>query len=83
MDVFGDAIKIKLVGCNCLDEPGQPVEPSVNLFVKVTKGCNAHCMFCSNAGAAVPNTPFNVPKLFEIIRLLPICAQSTPSKKSM
>ena len=70
MDVFGNAIKIKRVGCNCLDEPGQPIEPSVNLFVKVTKGCNAHCLFCSNAGAAVPNTPFNIPKLFEIIRLL-------------
>jgi molybdenum cofactor biosynthesis enzyme MoaA len=70
MDGFGDAIKIKHVGCNCLDESGHPVEPSVNLFVKVTKGCNAHCLFCSNTGASVPNTPFNVPKLFEIIRLL-------------
>lgn len=70
MDGFRDAIKIKRVGCNCLDEPGQPVEPSVNLFVKVTQGCNAHCLFCSNAGASVPNTPFNVPKLFEIIGLL-------------
>ena len=70
MDVFGNAIKIKRVGCNSLDEPGQPVEPSVNLFVKVTKGCNAHCLFCSNAGASVPNTPFDVSKLFEIIGLL-------------
>ena len=70
MDVFGKAIKIKRVGCNCLDEPGQAIAPSVNLFVKVTKGCNAHCMFCSNAGSAVPNTPFNVVKMFEIIRSL-------------
>jgi molybdenum cofactor biosynthesis enzyme MoaA len=70
MDVFGNAIKIKRVGCNSFDEPGQPVEPSVNLFVKVTKGCNAHCLFCSNAGASVPNTPFDVSKLFEIIGLL-------------
>lgn len=70
MDGFCDAIKIKRVGCNGLDEPGQPIEPSLNLFVKVTQGCNAHCLFCSNAGASVPNTPFNVPKLFEIIGLL-------------
>lgn len=70
MEGFGNAIKIKRVGCNCLDEPGQPVEPSVNLFVKVTQGCNARCLFCSNAGTTVPHTPFNVPKLFEIIRLL-------------
>ena len=53
-----------------MDEPGQPVEPSVNLFVKVTQGCNARCLFCSNAGTTVPLTPFDVPKLFEIIRLL-------------
>lgn len=70
MEGFSNAIKIKRVGCNCLDEPGQPVEPSVNLFVKVTQGCNARCLFCSNAGTTVPHTPFNVPKLFEIIRLL-------------
>ena len=31
-----------------MDEPGRPVVPSVNLFVKVTNGCNARCKFCSN-----------------------------------
>lgn len=70
MVVFGKEIQIKRVGCNCLDESGQPVEPSVNIFVKVTKGCNAHCLFCSNAGAAVPTAPFNIPKLLDIIKNL-------------
>ena len=70
MEAFGKEIQIKSFGCNCLDEPGQPVEPSVNLFVKVTKSCNARCLFCSNAETSMPNVPFNVPKLLEIVRRL-------------
>ena len=70
MEAFGKEIWIKRFGCNCLDEPGQPVEPSVNLFVKVTKACNARCLFCSNAGATQPSRPFDVPKLLTIIREL-------------
>ena len=70
MVVFGKEIQIKQVGCNCLDAPGKPVEPSVNIFVKVTQGCHAHCLFCSNAGAVAPTTPFNIPKLLEIIKEL-------------
>ena len=68
MEAFGKEIQIKRVGCNCMDELGQPVEPSVNLFVKVTKSCNARCLFCSNAETSMPSEPFNVPKLLEIIR---------------
>ena len=68
MEAFGKEIQIKRVGCNCMDELGQPVEPSVNLFVKVTKSCNARCLFCSNAETSMPSVPFNVPKLLEIIR---------------
>ena len=70
MEAFGKEIQIKRVGCNCLDEPGRPIEPSVNLFVKVTKGCKAHCLFCSNMGATTPSIPFDVPKLLTIIRKL-------------
>ena len=70
MIVFGKEIQIKRFGCNCLDEPGQPIEPSVNLFVKVTKACNAHCLFCSNAGTTQPSSPFDVPKLLAIIKEL-------------
>ena len=68
MEAFGKEIQIKRFSCNCLDEPGQPVEPSVNLFVKVTKSCNARCLFCSNADSLLPTAPFNIPKLLEIIR---------------
>ena len=68
MEAFGKEIQIKRVGCNCMDESGQPVEPSVNLFVKVSKNCNARCLFCSNAETSMPSVPFNVPKLLEIIR---------------
>ena len=70
MEAFGKELQIKRFGCNCLDEPGQPIDPSVNLFVKVTKSCNAHCLFCSNAETSMPSAPFNVPKLLEIIREL-------------
>ena len=70
MEAFGKEIQIKRFGCNCLDEPGQPIGPSVNLFVKVTKSCNARCLFCSNAETSMPSAPFNVRKLLEIIREL-------------
>ena len=33
MEAFGKEIQIKRFGCNCLDEPGQPIDPSVNWFV--------------------------------------------------
>lgn len=49
-EIFGRAVYLKSVGCNTVGLPGHPIAPSVNLFVKVTKGCNAHCPFCSNAG---------------------------------
>ena len=51
MEIFGKEIAVKSHGCNVMDEPGQRIVPSVNLFVKVTKGCNAHCKFCSNANS--------------------------------
>ena len=70
MQIFGKEIQIKRTGCNLIDEPGKCVAPSVNLFVKVTKGCNAHCLFCSNAGTIPPTTPFDIPKLITIIREL-------------
>lgn len=47
--IFGHTIWLKSIGCNVVGRAGHPISPSVNLFVKVTKGCNAHCPFCSNA----------------------------------
>ena len=70
MQLFDKEIQIKKIGCNCVDEPGKPILPSVNLFVKVTNGCNAHCCFCSNAGVDTKHNSFNIGKLTEILREL-------------
>lgn len=70
MQLFDKEIQIKKIGCNCVDEPGKPISPSVNLFVKVTNGCNAHCCFCSNAGVDIKNNAFNIGKLAEVLREL-------------
>lgn len=70
MVIFGKDILIKSHGCNIMDEPGRPVIPSVNLFVKVTNGCNARCKFCSNADAKATSQPFNIAKLMEVIHEL-------------
>ncbi len=64
--LFGHPIALKTVGCAHDDMPGGPVPPSVNIFVKVTNGCNAHCRFCSNAGAA-PVGHFHMDKLRLVI----------------
>ena len=68
--IFGHTIWLKSIGCNVVGRAGQPISPSVNLFVKVTKGCNAHCPFCSNAGYQSPTSPFDVDKLICIIHEL-------------
>ena len=70
MEIFGKEILIKTHGCNVLNEPGQRIIPSVNIFVKVTNQCNAHCVFCSNAGYKNASTAFNIPKLMSVIHEL-------------
>jgi pyruvate-formate lyase-activating enzyme len=70
MKIFGKEISIKSHGCNVMDEPGQRIIPSVNLFVKVTKGCNAQCLFCSNANSTDVTSAFNIPKMIAIIKEL-------------
>jgi len=67
MKIFGKEIAVKTHGCNVMDEPGQRIIPSVNLFIKVTKGCNAKCLFCSNAYSADVSSAFNIPKMIAII----------------
>lgn len=66
--IFGKEVAIKRFDCNQFGIPGHEIAPSVNLFVKVTKGCNAKCLFCSNACAKDIGTKFNQSKLFEIIQ---------------
>lgn len=70
MELFGKEIAVKSHGCNVMDEPGQRIIPSVNLFVKVTKGCNARCLFCSNANSTDVSTAFDVPKLMAVVKAL-------------
>lgn len=67
MEIFGKEIQLRRTGCNLIDEPGKPISPFVNLFVKVTKGCNARCLFCSNADTIPPNKCFDTNKLIRII----------------
>lgn len=64
--LFGKPVALKSQGCNHGDLQGGPLPPFVNIFVKVTNGCNAHCAFCSNAGAPCTNI-FDEEKLFRII----------------
>lgn len=64
--IFGKQIELKSVGCNHGDVPGGPIPASVNLFVKVTNGCNAHCLFCSNAGHKA-KLRFNTDKLIDVV----------------
>ena len=70
MKIFNSNILLKRTSCNLADSPGHPIVPSVNLFVKVTKGCNAHCPFCSNAGCKSVASPFDIEKLICIIHEL-------------
>ncbi|MDR1878353.1 MAG: radical SAM protein [Bacteroidales bacterium] len=65
--IFGQKIQIKKSGCNQSDIPGHEIPPSVNLFVKVTKSCNAKCLFCSNANTK-SNGNFNQLKLFTVVQ---------------
>ena len=67
IDFKGKGIAVKESDCRLGTLPGGRISPYVNLFVKVTTGCNAHCLFCSNAGARPPKTEFNTDKLIEII----------------
>lgn len=64
--LFEKKIAVKAIGCNHEGCLGGPIPPCVNLFVKVTNGCNAHCAFCSNAGT-LATTKFDYEKLYRII----------------
>lgn len=68
IDFRGKSISVKEFDCKFGTLQEEHIAPFVNLFVKVTKGCNAKCLFCSNAGTSVPQTPFNVTKLIDIIK---------------
>ncbi|MDH6392202.1 molybdenum cofactor biosynthesis enzyme MoaA [Parabacteroides sp. PFB2-12] len=66
ISLFGKPIAVKTHACHHDDCEGEPISPCVNLFVKVTNGCNAHCAFCSNANQPI-TTGFDIDKLFRVI----------------
>lgn len=66
-DFFDRKILLKEYGCCRGHAPAQRIPQSVNLFVKVTNGCNAHCRFCSNRGCGVSITDFNHDKLWQVV----------------
>lgn len=67
IDFKGSKIAVKDYDYQFGTLTAERITPFVNLFVKVTKGCNAHCLFCSNAGCPAPNNAFDIPKLMGII----------------
>jgi len=70
IDFKNSKIAIKEYDCFFGDLEPKKTPPSVNLFIKVTKRCNAHCPFCSNASSIAHSTEFNIDKLIEIIHEL-------------
>lgn len=70
IDFCGKKIAVKEFDCSLGTLEPDRITPFVNLFVKVTNGCNAHCFFCSNAGAKTSTKPFDVGKLFDVIQRL-------------
>lgn len=70
LPLFGKSIRIKEKGCAIGLSKPRPIAPTVNLFVKVTDACNAHCRFCSNAGKLHTIEAFNLNKLSDIIKEL-------------
>lgn len=65
--LFEKNIYIKDVGCKYGSLSANHIPPSINLFVKVTNGCNARCAFCSNAGCSGINAEFDYDKLWRIV----------------
>lgn len=65
--LFDNRISIKSRGCNHGSQRPTWIPPAVNLFVKVTNECNAHCAFCSNAGCGGINAEFDYDKLWCIV----------------
>lgn len=68
IDFKGKSISVKDFDCKLGMLQAEPIAPFVNLFVKVTKRCNARCLFCSNADIKATQTPFNIPKLIDIVK---------------
>lgn len=67
VDFYGKQIAVKEFDCSLGTLNPERISPFVNLFVKVTNGCNARCLFCSNADAKPTNKTFDIDKLEDIV----------------
>lgn len=67
VDFYGKQIAVKEFDCSLGTLNPERISPFVNLFVKVTNGCNARCLFCSNADAKPTYKTFNIDKLEDIV----------------
>lgn len=67
VSLFDKIIVIRKYGCFRGHSQAFPVPKYVNLFVKVTNGCNARCSFCSNGGYHIDSAVFNHIKLWEVV----------------
>ena len=66
-EIFGKHIQLKSMSCAYGHCQPRPIPKAVNLFVKVTDYCNAHCAFCSNGGPHKDMAKFNHVKLWEVV----------------
>lgn len=67
LPLFDKEIEIKKLGCKHSTYPAHPIPPSVNVFIKVTNGCNAYCAFCSNGNCKNTGKTFDHDKLWRIV----------------
>jgi len=66
MRLFGKEIEVQRYGCSEFGSKPNPMRPFVNLYVKVTNGCNARCAFCCN-GECQPSNGFYLEKFLECL----------------
>ncbi len=69
MDFLRD-IEQRKQSCASSTHPPKDIWPFVNIYAKVTAGCNAHCPFCCNAEMPPEGPDWDVDRLFDIIREL-------------
>lgn len=64
---FNKHIEIKELSCRKGHKEPAPIPKAVNIFVKVTDGCNAKCAFCSNGSCHKDSAEFNHDKLWLVV----------------
>ena len=70
IEVNGKKIDVKEYGCSMPGLAPGLIPHSVNIFAKVTSGCQARCPFCSNADTVPLRKAFDINKLSAFAREL-------------